>query len=136
MPPNNMKRLRIKAGNVNTSGVCDAKLMSTSSDHLQFADGLKRRVLEGPGETNTALRQRVAARAAGGLPIDPPYDDLARQIGEAAYHTTDGQVARVLQAAGSERAAFEIIAAAAAGAGLLRWQQAIKVLEETSDAPG
>jgi hypothetical protein len=36
--------------------------------------------------------------------------------------------------AGSEKAAFELIAAAATGAGLFRWQHAIKALEEATDA--
>ncbi len=67
--------------------------------------------------------------------MQAPYDDLARQIGEAAFRVTDTQVANVLAAAGSEKAAFELIAAAATGAGLLRWRHAINALEETSDAP-
>jgi hypothetical protein len=109
-------------------------MVSSRSDHHSFAETLRRRVLEGPGETDAALRQRVAARAAGGPPIEAPYDDLARQIGGAAWRVTDAQVASVLAAAGSEKAAFELIAAGATGAGLLRWQRAIKALEETSDA--
>lgn len=96
---------------------------------------LRCRVLEGPGETDPALRKRVAARASGGPAADAPYDDLARQIGEAAYRTTDAQVASVLAAVGTEKAAFEIIAAAATGAGLLRWQLAIQALEQADDAP-
>lgn len=110
-------------------------MISSRSDHHSFAETLRRRVLEGRGESDPALRQRVAARSAGGPSIEAPYDDLARQIGESACRTTDTQVANVLAAAGSEKAAFELIAAAATGAGLLRWQQAIKALEETSDAP-
>jgi hypothetical protein len=110
-------------------------MVSGRSDHHSFAETLRRRVLEGPGETDPVLRQRVAASAAGGPPIEAPYDDLARQIGDAAYRTTDAQVASVLAAAGSEKAAFELIASAATGAGLLRWQQAIKALGETGDAP-
>jgi len=110
-------------------------MTSSRSDHDSFAEALGRRVLEGPGKTDPALRQRVAARAAGGPPIEAPYDDLARQIGEAACHTTDAQVANVLAAAGSEKAAFELIAAAATGAGLLRWRQTIKALEGADDAP-
>ena len=35
---------------------------------------------------------------------------------------------------GSERAAFEIVAAAAMGAGLLRWQQGLAAIEEAGDA--
>jgi len=110
-------------------------MTASRSDHDAFAEALKRRVLEGPGETDAALRQRVAARSAGGPSTEAPYDDLARQIGEAAYRTTDAQVAKALAAAGSEKAAFELIAAASTGAGLLRWRQAVKALEEASDAP-
>jgi hypothetical protein len=105
------------------------------TDHRSFAETLRRRVLEGLGESDPALRQRVATRAAAGPPIEAPYDDLASQIGEAASRTTDTQVANVLTAARSEKAAFELIVAAATGAGLLRWQQAIKALEGASDAP-
>jgi hypothetical protein len=107
---------------------------SDRSDHPAFAETLKRRVLQGPGETDPALRQRVAARAAGGPPIEAPYDNLARQIGEAASGTTDAQVANVLAAVRSEKAAFELIAAAATGAALLRWERAIKALEEAGHA--
>ena len=113
----------------------NATVMTNRADHDLFAETLKRRVLEGPAITDPALRQRIAARAAGRPPIESPYDDLARQIGEAANSTTYAQVASVLRVTGSEKAAFEVIAAAAVGAGLLRWQQAIKVLEESSDAP-
>lgn len=109
--------------------------MSSRTDPCTFAETLKRRVLEGPGETDATLRQRVAARAAGGPSIETPYEDLARQIGEAASRTTNAQVASVLTATGSEKATFELIAAAATGAGLLRWQQAIKAVAGTGDAP-
>jgi hypothetical protein len=110
-------------------------MVSTRSDHSAFAETLRRRVLEGPGETAPGLRQRVATRAAGGPPIEAPYDELARQIGEAACRTTDAQVAKVLTAAGSEKATFELVAAATTGAGLLRWRLATKALDETGDAP-
>ena len=40
----------------------------------------------------------------------------------------------VVQAIGSEKAAFEVIVAAALGAGLLRWQRGLKVLDEVADA--
>ena len=109
--------------------------MSSRSDHHSFAEILRAKVLEGPGETDPTLRQRMAARASGGPPIETPYDDLARQIGEAACRTTDAQVASVLAVASSEKEAVELIAAAATGAGLLRWQQAIRALEATGDAP-
>jgi hypothetical protein len=48
---------------------------------------------------------------------------------------TDAQVTSVVAATGSEKAAFELIAAAATGAGLLRWQQAMRALKDLDDAP-
>ena len=102
-----------------------------SPDHRAHAEALRRRVLEGPGKTAPTLRQASAARAANGLATEA---DLARQIGEAAHRVTDAQVSSVLAATGSEKATFEIIAAAALGAGLLRWQLAIKALDEVTNA--
>lgn len=107
---------------------------SGQPNHDAFAVSLKRCVVDGPGQSGAALRKAVAARAAGGPPIENPYDDLARQIGEAAYGTTDSQVNDVLVAAGSEKAAFELIAAAATGAGLRRWERALDVLTGVDDA--
>ena len=109
--------------------------VSIRPDHRELAEALRRRVLEGPGETRPELRLASAERAAGGPPLEAPYDDLARQIGEAAYRVTDAQVSGVLTVTGSEKASFEIIAAAALGAGLLRWEQAMKALDEVTDAP-
>jgi|HubBroStandDraft_4_1064222.scaffolds.fasta_scaffold1083484_2 hypothetical protein len=108
--------------------------ISISPDHRALAEALRRRVLEGPGETRPELRQASSERAAGGPATAAPYDDLARQIGEAAHRVTDAQVSGVLTATRSEKATFEIIAAAALGAGLLRWEQAMKVLDEATNA--
>jgi hypothetical protein len=73
------------------------------------------------------------ARAAGGPPLEEPYDDLARQIGQAAYKVTDEQVASVVERAGSERAAFELVVASTLGAGLHRWRRGLKSLEEAAE---
>src|SRR5689334_6811603 len=105
------------------------------ADHAALSKALHDRVLDGPGESDRALRQAAAARAASGAAMAEPYDALARQIGDASYRVTDAQVADVLHAAGSERAAFEIVAAAAVGASLSRWQQAMKALNEAKNAP-
>lgn len=110
--------------------------MTTPSrpDHRALAEALRYRVLDGPGETNPDLRKATAERATGGPAVESPYDDLARQIGESATRVTDEQVASVLRATGSEKATFEVIAAAALGAGLLRWRQGIKALDEVTNA--
>ena len=106
----------------------------TPPDHRALAEALRRRVLDGPGETGPQARQAAAARAAGGPAGPAAYDAVARQIGESAARVTDEQVAGVVRAMGGEKAAFEIIAAAALGAGLLRWRQGIKALDEAVDA--
>lgn len=102
----------------------------THADHDALAKALRDRIENGPAQSDRALRRAAAERAAGGPPMSDPYDALARQIGEASERVTDAQVASVRDAAGSDRAAFEIIAAAAVGAGLMRWQQAVKSLGE------
>jgi uncharacterized peroxidase-related enzyme len=103
---------------------------SVRSDHRALAETVRWRVLEGSGETSAALRYGMAERAAGGPPLEAPYDDLARQIGQAAYKVTDEQVASVVEAAGSQRAAFELIVASALGAGLHRWRRGLEALGE------
>jgi uncharacterized peroxidase-related enzyme len=97
-------------------------------DHRAFAAALRRRILEGPGVTNVDLRQSVARRAADGAAIPEPFDQLVRQIGEAAYRVTDEQVKALVGQVNGEKAAFEIIVSAAVGAGLYRWDRGVEVL--------
>jgi hypothetical protein len=109
--------------------------MTTSRpDHRALAEALRYRVLQGRGMSDYATRKAAADRAAGGPAMAAPYDDLASRIGECSHRVTDAQVEGVVRAAGSEKAAFEIIAAAAMGAGLMRWRLAVKALDESSDA--
>lgn len=108
--------------------------MTTASDHTKLVSALKQAALEAPALTSPSLRQGAALRAAGGPAIDAPYDALVKQVGDAAYRVTDTQVASVLTVAGSEKATFEVIAAAAVGAGLQRWDIGAKALREAIDA--
>jgi hypothetical protein len=80
------------------------------------------------------LTPTLTSTPSGSGPIAASYDDLVRQIGELSHRVTNAQVERLVREVGSEKAAFEVIAAAAMGAGLLRWRSAIKVLDEASDA--
>lgn len=106
--------------------------ISAHPDHRALAEILRHRVLEGPGITDTMLREQMANRAAGGPPLEVPYDALALTIGEAAHKVTDEQVTKVVKAAGSEQAAFELIVSAAVGAGLYRWEKALEVLNKAA----
>ena len=107
--------------------------MTAASEHEALAALLRQATLQAPALTPPQLRQGAAARARGGPAIDAPYDSLAGEIGEASYRVTDTQVKAVLTAAGSEKAAFEVIAAAAVGAGLQRWDAGARALREAID---
>jgi alkylhydroperoxidase family enzyme len=100
-------------------------------DHRTFAEMLRKRILEEPGKTDTKLRQAIAYRTTGGPAIEEYYDELALCIGKAAYKCTDELIKKVIKNAGSEKAAFELITAAAIGAGLYRWDKGLSVLKET-----
>ena len=100
-------------------------------DHRALAEALRQRVLEGPGITDIVLRQTIADRATGAPSVgEAAYDDLAQQIGQAAYKVTDEQVNKAVQKTGNEKASFELIVAAAVGAGFYRWQKGLSVLKE------
>jgi hypothetical protein len=84
--------------------------------------------------SDRVTRLAAAERASGGQAIAASYDGLVCQIGELSHRVTSAQVEQLVREVGSEKAAFEIIVAAAMGAGLVRWRSAIKVLGEVSDA--
>lgn len=102
--------------------------------HRALAEALRERVIDGPGETDAALRRQVAECAATGAAAPAPYDVLARRIGAEPQRTTDSDVERIVAETGSEKAAFEIVLAASVGAGLFRWECAMKALEGVRDA--
>lgn len=97
-------------------------------NHRAMAEALRKRVLEGPGKTDVTLRQAIAMRATGGPPLEAPYDELAWLIGNASYKVTDELVRAVVTKSESEKAAFELIVAAAVSAGLYRWDKGLSVL--------
>ncbi len=104
------------------------------AEHHRFAGALRAAVTGTGRVTPAVLRGAVMARAAGGVPVGEPYDALARQIAEAADRVTDGEVDAVRVATGSERGAFEVVMSASIGAGLARWDAAVRAIEGASDA--
>lgn len=106
-----------------------------TTDHRALADAVRARIGGDTGTTDPTLRGEVASRAAGGPATDEPYDTLASTIGEASYRVTDAQLAAVRESTGSDKAAFEIVMCACLGAGLMRWDNALRALEEATDAP-
>lgn len=111
--------------------------MSTNTGgalHRDRAEALRAAVAGDVGVTEASLRTAMAARAAGGPPAIEPYDTLARQIGEASFRVTDADVDAVRQATRSDKAAFEIVMSACIGAGMARWDAAVRAIEEATDA--
>lgn len=109
--------------------------MDTIERHRRHADALRTAATGPSGTTDAALRADVLSLASAGPAIQDPYDTLARQISEAPDRVTDAQVSAVRAAAGSDKAAFEIIMAASIGPGLARWDAAMQAIGETPDAP-
>lgn len=99
-------------------------------DHRAFAKALRAQVHSGSGLSAPGLLQQTLEKASGGSPLPAPIDALAGQIAEAAYRVSDSQVAAVRAEAGSDKATFEIVMAAAIGAGLMRWDRAIALMDE------
>jgi len=103
--------------------------------HHRHAEALRAAATGASGQTEKSVRTAVLTQAVGGDPIGEPYGALARQVLDAAYRVTDAQVAAVRAATGSDKGAFEIIMAASIGAGLARWDAAVRAIDEASDAP-
>jgi uncharacterized peroxidase-related enzyme len=104
------------------------------ADHLAFAQELRRRILEEPAITASDLRQAMARRASGGSSVsEPAFDSVASQIGKNSYKVTDDDIIKLVDKAGSEKAAFELITASAVGIGLYLWQRGTDLLALIKD---
>jgi hypothetical protein len=93
--------------------------------HATIRDEVFRRVFEGPGESETALRKAVAENES--VPSD--LQALIDKIHTHAYQVTDDDVARV-QARYGDDSSFEIIVSAAVGASCKRLLPALAALED------
>ncbi len=88
---------------------------------------LTKKILVISNETRLGGAEMSLLSLLGGLPADkysivvalpgkgPLYNRIAGQIGEAGYKVTEDQVTRVVEQAGNEKAAFELITSAAVG---------------------
>jgi len=110
--------------------------VTTPKSHAQLAERLRARV-ENAGILDAELRVACVRIGAGaGAELDAPHRELVATIAEASHRVTDAQVTAVQEALGSDRAAFEVIMAASAGAGLRRWDAALRAIREASDEAG
>lgn len=103
----------------------------------ELARRVREGVLEADGATSAGLRRAVEARAAAhaGRPaggeleaVPEPVATFVDTIARHAHRATDADVAGLRAAGYSEDAVFEIMAAAALGAGLGRLERGLSVL--------
>ena len=97
----------------------------TTDPHAELRDRVVKRVLEGPGESDPAIR-RAAAEGTG---LAPDLQPLVDKIHRHAYRVTDEDVA-ALQPKYSDDQMFEIIVSAALGASRKRLLAGLETLEE------
>ena len=97
----------------------------TNDPHASLRDRVLGRVLEGPGETDPALRK--AAAAGRGVPGD--LQPLVDKIHHHAYRVTDEDIASLRAKYGDDRM-FEIVVSAALGASRRRLMAGLEALEE------
>jgi hypothetical protein len=110
--------------------------------HAEKLKKLLEHVLDGPGQSDSQLRQAVAQRVAahaGALPDDD--DHLPPQIGSFvdkialhAYRVTDADTEALRAAGYSEDVIFELTVSAALGAGIARLKCGLSALKGGEDA--
>jgi hypothetical protein len=93
--------------------------------HATLRDRVLQRVLEGPGDSDPAVRSAAADRA--GLPAD--LRSLIDRIHDHAYRVSDEDVARVQAVYGDDRT-FEIVVSAALGASRRRLLAGLEALDD------
>ncbi|MFL5580102.1 MAG: hypothetical protein ACJ8AO_06995 [Gemmatimonadaceae bacterium] len=93
--------------------------------HAPLRDAALHSVLEGPGESDPAVRQA----AAEGVGSSAELQALVDRIDRHAYRVTDEEIARLQAVHGDDRL-FEIIVSAALGASRRRLEAGLRALDE------
>jgi hypothetical protein len=106
----------------------------SQTDHAAMATALRVRAATAPGLLDANLRKAAIERANGGAALPQPYEALVTHVVGASYKVTDAEVAAVRQALGSDKAAFEVLMAAAIGAAMVRFDHAMQALQGASNA--
>jgi hypothetical protein len=96
-----------------------------SDPHASLRDRVLESVLQGPGESDPAIRQ--AAAQGRGVPSD--LQPLVDKIHRHAYKVTDEDIARAQAKYGDDQM-FEIVVSAALGASRQRLLAGLRALEE------
>ncbi len=97
----------------------------SADPHAPIRDRVLRNVLEGPGQSDPAIRQ--AAAEGRGVPAE--LQSLVEKIHQHAYRVTDEDIAR-LKAKYDDDQLFEIVVSAALGASRRRLFAGLRALDE------
>jgi hypothetical protein len=98
--------------------------ITTSDPHAELRADVVDTVLEGPGQSEPAIR--IAAANGGGVPAD--LQKLVDKIHRNAYKVTDEDISRLAQKYGDDKM-FEIIVSAALGAAETRLRIGLAMLD-------
>ncbi len=110
--------------------------------HAESMQRMVDAILNTPGDTETALRRAIEARAAayGGRPDQEQAGEVPAnlttyvdKVALHAYKMTDADIEKLLQAGYSEDAIFEITLSAALGAGMARLERGLAALKGAED---
>jgi len=100
--------------------------LRTQDPHAPLRDEVFRQVIEGPGESDPAVRR---AAAANGTDVPPDLQSLVAKVHAHAYKVTDEDISRLQPKYGDDRL-FEIIVSSALGASRQRLMAGLDALEE------
>jgi alkylhydroperoxidase family enzyme len=93
-------------------------------DHV--VETLRVAVLEGPADTTSELRRS----AADDTSIDPSLASFVAKVRRHAYRVTDAEIVALRASGLTEDAIFELTAAAALGAALVRLHAGLRAIGE------
>jgi len=93
--------------------------------HARLRDRVLESVLQGPGESDPAIRQSAAEGTGSPSDLQPLIDKIHRH----AYKVTDEDIARAQAKYGDDQM-FEIVVSAALGASRQRLLVGLKALDE------
>ncbi len=103
------------------------------TEFSKMVDRLAAQTLDGPGEVAAPLRREVAEYAAAPKPGNEQIPQVLMQyltkVALHSYRVTDADIAQLKAAGYSEDELYELTVSAALGAGLVRLNQGLALLE-------
>ena len=103
--------------------------MAIKNNHADEVSVLLKTVLESPGETEPALRERILK--CKDIPV--PLNEFTAKVRNESYRITTADIKKLISAGCSEDAIFEVTIIAALGAAKRVLDAGLKALEEVEN---